>query len=284
MPFSLLQSVGSTPVACLDVETTGASSDLGDRIVEVGIIRFEGGRVACEYQQLINPGRRIAPGASALTGITDEMVRGQPRFAEEWPRISVILSGAVLLGHNIPFDLSFLAREVAVAGESLEEICALPVLDTVRIARRRFGRGGNGLGRLARRLGYEPPIAHRALPDARTTGIIFERLLEPLGGWNLPMCDCLIQQGGPVGWPSASAERVNPLPIELEESLESGRPVMMEYLDAQERLTQRVIEPLHVRQFAGELILVAHCRLRNDRRNFKIQRIVRLTRIESSQV
>ena len=194
-----------------------------------------------------------------------------------------MICGAALLGHNIPFDLSFLIRETARAGESLQEVCPLPILDTVRIARKRFGRGGNGLGRLARRLGYEPPVAHRALPDAQTTGIIFHRLLEPLGGWNLPVCDCLIQQGGPMAWPSADSGRENPLPVELEESLESGRPVMMEYLDARKQLTQRVIEPLHVRHFDGELILVAHCRLRNDRRHFKIQRIVRLSRIESPQ-
>lgn len=280
MPFSLLQSVGSIPIACLDVETTGASAELGDKIVEIGIVRFENGRVVGEYEQLIDPGRRIAPGASALTGISDEMCRGQPTFADEWPKLAAMLCGAALLGHNIPFDLSFLVREAARAGESIEKICPLPVLDTVRMARRRFGRGGNGLGKLARRLGYEPPIAHRALPDARTTGIIFERLLEPVGGWNLQICDCLAAQGGPIALPSAGAAS-NPLPVELEEALDSGRPVMMEYLDASNRRTERVIEPLQIRRFDDELVLVAHCRLRNDRRNFKLQRIVRLSRIES---
>jgi DNA polymerase-3 subunit epsilon len=280
MTFSLLQPLSSTSIACLDVETTGASSGLGDRIVEIGIVRFDDGKISAEYQQLFNPGRRISPGASALTGITDDMCAGQPRFWEELPKILSLLSGAALLGHNIPFDLSFLIIESARARCVLPEICLLPILDTVRIARRRFGRGGNGLGKLARRLGYEPAVAHRALPDAQTTGIIFEKLLEPVGGWNLPICDVLIEQGGPITWPAGGGG--DPLPVELEEAMDARRPVMMEYVDASNRRTQRVIEPLQIRRFDDELVLIAYCRLRKDRRNFKLQRIVRLTRIESA--
>ena len=48
----------------------------------------------------------------------------------------------------------------------------------------------------------------------------------------------------------------------------------MEYLDARQKRTQRVIEPLQVRRRSGELLLVAHCQLRNDRRTFKLDRIV----------
>jgi predicted DNA-binding transcriptional regulator YafY len=58
---------------------------------------------------------------------------------------------------------------------------------------------------------------------------------------------------------------------------------MMEYLDANEHRTERIIEPLEVRRFKGELQLVAHCHLRNDRRNFKLERIVQLKRIEKER-
>ena len=56
----------------------------------------------------------------------------------------------------------------------------------------------------------------------------------------------------------------------------------MDYLDARQKRTQRVIEPLHVRRTAGELTLVAYCQLRNDRRTFKVDRIVQLTRIDAT--
>lgn len=279
MSFSLLQPLAETPIAVVDVETTGASAAFGDRVIEVGVARIESGRIVREYQQLIDPLRRISAGVIALTGITPEMVAGQPTFRQQLPRLVEALGGAVVLGHNVRFDLSFLAREFRRAGAGLEAVLGeVHVLDTVRIARRRFGRGGNGLQTLAPRLGVIPDQAHRALGDARTTAAVFERLIEPVGGWGITLCDVIREQGGPIGLAPASAgEQV--LPIELEEALEQRVPVMMDYLDARQKRTQRTIQPLEIRRLSGELTLIAHCHLRNDRRNFKVERIVRLTRV-----
>jgi predicted DNA-binding transcriptional regulator YafY len=72
------------------------------------------------------------------------------------------------------------------------------------------------------------------------------------------------------------------LPLELEEALETRGAVLMDYLDARQKRTQRVIEPLHIRRTAGELTLVAYCQLRSDRRTFKVDRIVQLTRIDAT--
>jgi hypothetical protein len=153
------------------------------------------------------------------------------------------------------------------------------VLDTVRIARRRFGRGGNGLQALARRFGIVIETAHRALADVRTTIGVMQTLLEPQGAWNVPLCDALLAQGGKMGLLPANP-RESLLPLELEEALELRKPVMMEYLDAREARTHRVIEPRFIRRVAGELMLVAHCQLRQAQRTFKLERIVQLTRIE----
>jgi DNA polymerase III epsilon subunit-like protein len=281
MTFSLLQPLFSVPIACIDVETTGASAQFGDRIIEVGIVRYDNGLKTAEYQQLIDPQRRISAGVTALTGITQTMCDGQPTYAEQLPAMLPWLAGAAILGHNVRFDLSFLLRECDIAGHDLGRALENPhVLDTVRIARRRFGRGGNGLGSLSRRLGYEPPAAHRALPDALTTAIVFERLLATVGGWNICLCDALKEQGGPMGLQPVSP-RESLLPLELQEALDQRRPVLLEYLDARQMRTRRVVDPLAVRRAAGEWVLVAHCHLRNDRRNFKLERIVQLTRIEA---
>jgi hypothetical protein len=106
-------------------------------------------------------------------------------------------------------------------------------------------------------------------------------LLEPIGGWNLPLCDALLAQGGTMGLLPANP-RESLLPLELEEALEMRKPVMMEYLDAREARTQRVVEPRFVRRLKGELMLVAHCHLRQAQRTFKLERIVQLTRIEGA--
>src|SRR6185503_13142682 len=178
-----------------------------------------------------------------------------------------------VLGHNVRFDLGFLRKEfrrcrtelTAALGEGVH------VLDTVRIARRRFGRGGNGLQSLAPRLGMQPAVAHRALADAQTTAFVFDRLMEPVGGWACCVCDAIREQGGPMGLMPASP-RESLLPLELEEALEQKCAVRMEYLDARQKRTERVIEPLTVRRRGGELLLIAWCHMRNDRRTFKLER------------
>ena len=131
---------------------------------------------------------------------------------------------------------------------------------------------------LSRRLGIEPTAAHRALADALTTAAVFEKLIEPIGGWGISLLDAYLAQGGPMA--IASERKQNVLPLELEEALELGGAVEMEYVDAENRRTTRVVRPLEIRRFKGEMLLVAHCELRSDRRNFKVDRIVTLRRVE----
>ena len=172
------------------------------------------------------------------------MVDGQPRFIDQIEPITKLLSNAIILGHNVRFDLSFINREFRRCGKELTAVLGpgVHVLDTVRIARRRFGRGGNGLGRLAMRLGVPQVSAHRALADAQTTHLVFEQLMIPLGGWATCLCDVLRDQGGPMGLMPISPKE-NPLPLELDEALEQRRPVLMIYLDARQKRTERIINP-----------------------------------------
>jgi DNA polymerase III epsilon subunit family exonuclease len=281
MPFSLVQPLSTIPIAAIDVETTGASAVLGDRIIEIGISRYENGVEVARYERLLDPRRRISAGVTAMTGITQAMCDGQPTFRQVLDEILPLLRGAAILGHNVRFDLSFLIRELARCGCDVLHADNAPVLDTVCIARRRFGRGGNGLGRLAMRLGFQPEILHRALPDAQTAAIVFARLIEPVGGWGLCLCDALYHQGGPIAIPALSPGH-DFLPLALEEALDEGGAVMMDYLDANLMRTQRIVEPQHIRRRGGELVLIAHCRLRNDRRHFKLGRIVELKRLEET--
>jgi DNA polymerase III epsilon subunit family exonuclease len=287
MPVSLISKLRDVPLVFLDVETTGASADFGDRVTEIGIARFVDGQEVGRLDQLVNPQRRISPGVVALTGITNEMVQGQPTFEQVLPRVTELMTDCVVVGHNIRFDLSFIQGEYQRAGVSLgESLGRAHVVDTLRIARRRFGRGGNGLQILSRRLGIVPPVAHRALADALTAQRVLHALLETVegvGGLDLDLCDLISQQGGPMGLLPASP-RESLLPLELTEALEQKGLVQMDYVDGNDNRTQRIIKPLEVRRGGrrrnGELVLVAHCHLRDDRRTFKVERIVQLTRVE----
>ncbi len=275
MPISLIHPLSQIPLVFVDTETTGASVDFGHRIIEIGIVRVEGGVRVAEYQQLFDAQRHVSAGVMALTGITAEMLVGRPLFADCVPKMCEIMSGAVVIGHNVRFDLAFLAREFRRGGCNLaDRLPQAHVLDTLRIARRRFGAGGNGLQRLAVRLGCPPEVAHRALADARTTHMVLQAMLESCGGWNLMLVDALEAQGGPISFlPNAQHESL--LPLELEEALATRRPVKVEYVDSDERRTQRIITPVRLRRSGSELILIAHCQLRDAQRSFKVDRIVR---------
>ena len=72
LSISLISKLRDIPLAVVDVETTGASADWGDRVIEIGIVRVEGGRTVAEYQQLVDPQQRISRGITFLTGITPE--------------------------------------------------------------------------------------------------------------------------------------------------------------------------------------------------------------------
>ncbi|MCC7087531.1 MAG: 3'-5' exoribonuclease, partial [Dehalococcoidia bacterium] len=154
----------------LDLETTGLDPEQ-DRIIEIGAVRFDAsGRELEAYQQLINPGREIPPFIERFTGVTNEMVANAPGVAVAAPDLETFIGGSQVVGHNIGFDLNYLARE----GVRLR----VEALDTAELARYLVPRlRSHGLAEVARELEVEAVDHHRALNDARTAAAVFARLL-----------------------------------------------------------------------------------------------------------
>ena len=98
-------------LVALDIETTGLDPQ-NDKIIEVGAVRFSGSQIQDELNSLINPGKRIPPFISQLTGITDAMVRGAPAIEEVLDQITGFTGDAPIVGHNVKFDLSFLTSVI----------------------------------------------------------------------------------------------------------------------------------------------------------------------------
>jgi DNA polymerase III epsilon subunit family exonuclease len=160
----------------VDLETTGLRPGQSG-ICEIGAVRLRGFEVEAEFETLVDPGLPIAAGASAVTGLRNEHLRGAPRPAEAVRSFLAFAGDAVLVAHNARFDLAFLDRETErLTGSRIGS----PVVDTVRLARRLLaGRvAGFGLGQLAWFLGTAERPCHRALPDARATA---ELLLALIG-------------------------------------------------------------------------------------------------------
>lgn len=149
--------------AFVDLETSGVSPS-DDRITEIGIVLVDGDALVEEWSSLVDPGVPIPPEITALTGITNEMVRGAPRFAALLPEIARRLEGRVFVAHNARFDYGFLKAEFRRLGGRF----SADVLCTVRLSRRLFPQyGSHRLDALIDRHRLPAADRHRALGDAR---------------------------------------------------------------------------------------------------------------------
>lgn len=96
----------------LDTETTGL--DWGDEIIEISIIALRSGKVL--LNTLVKPMFAIPPEASAIHGISDEMVAQAPSFEQIMLEVEGLLSGRVVVAYNAAFDKKMLCSSAAVIG------------------------------------------------------------------------------------------------------------------------------------------------------------------------
>jgi DNA polymerase-3 subunit epsilon len=262
------------PLVVVDVETTGLSPRYGDRIVEIALLRLGAGREE-RFQSLVNPDRFISPRATAIHGITEEMVARAPRFGDLARRIWPLLDGAVLIGHNLPFDWSFLAAERRRLGlPPLDN----PLIDTLTIARRHFTFTRNSLAAVSLELGLDVPVRHRAMADVITTWEVLKHFRRALAERGITALEALYL---PV--PAAEEDDRPPLPPELAEALGSRRRLKLRYVSSHRVETVREVEPLEVMPLGDYLYLRAFCHLRGDERTFRLDRVVALESAASAE-
>jgi DNA polymerase III subunit epsilon len=167
--------------AVVDLETTGWSPEEA-AITEIGAVRVRGGVRRGEFASLVNPGTPVPSSIEELTGITDWLVAAAPGLTAILSGLLRFADGCVLVAHNAPFDMSFLAAACADCGLSWPPFT---VLDTVLIARQLMEPDevpDCKLGTLARFFGAKTAPNHRALADARATADVLDGLIERLAG------------------------------------------------------------------------------------------------------
>jgi len=160
--------------AIVDIETTGGHAS-ANGITEIAICLHNGKKITDRYTTLINPAMEVPVYITALTGITNEMVKVAPPFDEVAPDIYHLLHGKIFVAHNVNFDYSFVRYHLAAAGYDLQcnKLC------TVRLGRKIFpGLPSYGLGKVCRHLGIENDSRHRAMGDAEATAKLFLLLLQ----------------------------------------------------------------------------------------------------------
>ena len=167
-------SLNEVEFVVLDTETTGLRPG-PNRVIEIAGIRMRGGEVIDSFQSLVNPNRRLPPFIVQFTGITQEMVAGAPGAEQIFPDFLQFIEGAILVGHNVGFDIGFLSYEAQLLGY------AFPIdgLDTIPLARRFLpGLRRFKLDVVAGHLKIPMVNRHRALGDAKVTAAIFMKLLN----------------------------------------------------------------------------------------------------------
>ena len=156
-----------------DLETTGLRPGSA-RPCEIGAVRVERLELTERFETLANPGMRLQPAVSALTGLRDEQLRRAPPVAAAVRRFLSFTGDAVLVAHNARFDMAFLDNEtMRLTGKRV----AATVVDTVGLARRLLGRQPANLAALSYRFATDARPCHRALPDAEATAEILLRLI-----------------------------------------------------------------------------------------------------------
>lgn len=250
-----------------DVETTGLNPQLGDRVCEVGIVVAQGEQILETYSSLVNPLRPISPGAAAVNGLTDELLRDQPTFAEIADEVIGRLHGQIVVCHNAPFDLGFLQSELSRLGRTWQP---RQVIDTLQLARQYFRFASNSLGAVAAALGIIVHDAHRALSDALTTYRVFRYFQQQLSAQK--------DWSASVPWQPAyefpsGAENDFDLPPLLRQALDTRSDLEILYQDGNGNLTRRRIRPVQILPGYKTIYVVAYCHLRGEERSFRLDRM-----------
>lgn len=160
----------------LDIETTGLSPKKGARIIEIGAVRVVNGAITETYQTFIDPQAKIYGTTTQLTGITNEMVAGQPTIGQVLPVFHRFIGDAVVVCHNANFDWTrFLLPAFKSVGLHLENkfVCTY---DMFRKAQPGRGAGGYILPVLCGLFGETIKNYHRAIDDAEATAKAFIHL------------------------------------------------------------------------------------------------------------
>ena len=194
--------LGTTPFAVLDVETTGFSPRLHDRIVEIAIVRTApDGTIEESWSTLLNPQRD--PGPTHVHGIRGADVLDAPQFLDVAGDVADRLDGAILVAHNARFDLGFVSSEFTRLGAQPP---TWPALCTLALSYRFGALGG---GRLADCLAAEAlahPAEHTALGDATATAGLLGVYLRRAAGGTLTDLGCV-----PDSWPEPANWSVWPV-------------------------------------------------------------------------
>ncbi len=170
------------PCVVFDIETTGFSP-VKNKIIEIGAVKIEGGKVIDRFSTFVNPGMPIPYRIENLTGISDAMVRDADDIAAVLPRFLEFTKDCYLVAHNAEFDVTFITENAKRLGLFDEPYTYADTVGISRVLLPQLAR--YRLDNVAKELGVSLENHHRAVDDAECTAMIYLKLLDRLRNRNL---------------------------------------------------------------------------------------------------
>lgn len=267
-----------------DTETTGLSP-LASRLIELSGVKFRlDGQVISTFSRLIDPQCDIPSEATAVHGITADMVKGQPTYREVIPDFLAWLrdDNVVLVAHNASFDLSFL--DVAMAKMNMVTP-RYPVIDTLNLCRRLVPHAPNHqLKTLTEHFGLSSGGFHRALADSYHVKDLLVRMLPLMSEcvtWNDLSRIC-----GTLGFSDlteAEFAQVEKMPAGFEsikEAISAQLSLHLVYNNG--HTSKRVVTPHSVHNWRGHLYLSGFCHTAQAERTFRLDKIVKFQVLDAT--
>ncbi|TVP84227.1 MAG: PolC-type DNA polymerase III [Alkalicoccus sp.] len=175
-----------------DVETTGLSA-VYNTIIELAAVKIKNGEVIDKFESFADPKEKLSPTIIELTGITDDMVKGQPDPGEVLKQFYEWCGSDILVAHNASFDIGFLnaGYEKINYGKVKN-----PVIDTLEMARMLYPHFKNyRLNTLCKKFNIELVSHHRAIYDAEATGHLLWKMVKDALEKNITVHEELNEQG-----------------------------------------------------------------------------------------
>lgn len=161
----LLEAYDSGQIVVFDLETTGLD-ETRDEIVEVAAMRLAAGRRSAAYTALVRPSIPVGESESVHKLSDAQLARDGRPPEEAIGRLLAATEGALLVGHNVAFDIRMLAAQAARLGLTFAPTASF---DTLDLARRFHNQEPYTLAALAEGLRLMHRPSHRAADDVATT-------------------------------------------------------------------------------------------------------------------
>jgi DNA polymerase III epsilon subunit family exonuclease len=188
------RKLANVSFVAFDTETTGVNPKK-DRIVEIGAVKYQDGKIVEEKSWLVNPEGKVPWWAEKVHGISTDMVKDEPVFKKVYPEFLEFIDGSVLIAHNAQFDISFITEELK---RSRMKLPPNRVIDSLDLFRKWYpDLESYSLSKVAEHAKIKSDVFHRALADSVYVAKIFNKKAKKLGA-EATLGDVYADAGGPL--------------------------------------------------------------------------------------